>query len=133
MTALQPIVALYDTLLQPVFAQNPLLDFFGLHPERLTLLDWLATVRVCVAMRQIRTAEHAKTKTANVANLSFTHSALTTLTVIFGGEVSSQLSKIGYIVLKQVVAFDSSILTPTTVFPDHSFDGCYRYSCSIHY
>ncbi|KIN93020.1 hypothetical protein M404DRAFT_605526 [Pisolithus tinctorius Marx 270] len=87
---LQPIAAVYQYILAPVapFA------WFGL---KTSTLDLLATVRLCLALRQIREGlrrEYLKRASgkkledtiAAVENRSFVRDALTTLVVVYGGE-----------------------------------------------
>lgn len=81
----------YKSLLQPLAP----LAHFGLP---LSTLDIVATLRLCVALRQLREmtyrAHLKKGREAEAAleARSFTRNAATALTVVFGGEVSGSRS-----------------------------------------
>ena len=88
--AVAPVVELYRYILQPIAP----FTWFGLP---ISTLDVAATVRLCVALRQIREKLHrdylaAKAKsgqpveTKELEERSFVRDAVTTLLVVYGGE-----------------------------------------------
>jgi hypothetical protein len=81
---LEPVIQAYRLILQPIAP----FTWFGLS---ITSLDLAATVRLCVLLRQIKDGmhrEHVKKHGGPhmVEEKSFVKSALTTLTVVYGGE-----------------------------------------------
>ncbi|KAJ8093493.1 hypothetical protein PM082_020350 [Marasmius tenuissimus] len=79
-----PAVEAFRYLLQPIAP----FTWFGLPT---TTLDVVAAFRLCLALRQIREDLHRKHVTVHghtaLESRSFTRSALTALTVVYGGEV----------------------------------------------
>ncbi|KAI6123224.1 hypothetical protein EDD16DRAFT_1884070 [Pisolithus croceorrhizus] len=154
MMVLQPISAVYRYILVPVapFA------WFGL---KTSTLDLLATIRLCLALRQIRESlkrEHFKRASgkqsegviAAVESRSFVRDALTTLVVVYGGEAmicpyisvpaSFMLSGTTPLLCLVTQALVESIPAPiipipsfNTEFPLSIFDACNRafLLCSI--
>lgn len=92
--AVAPIVELYRYILQPIAP----FTWFGLS---LSTLDVAATVRLCVALRQLREKLHrdyivSKAKSGQPAKdleeRSFVRDAATTLIVVYGGEAVTSKS-----------------------------------------
>ena len=84
MSIVAPAVDAFRLLLQPIAP----FTWFGLPTST---LDIVAAFRLCLALRQIREDLHRKHVTVHghtaVESRSFTRSALTALTVVYGGEV----------------------------------------------
>ncbi|KAG7453031.1 uncharacterized protein BT62DRAFT_925574 [Guyanagaster necrorhizus] len=80
---MNPIIAVFDHALKPVAP----FTWFGLP---ITTLDIVAAFRLCLILRQTKEVLHrehvSKVGHSLVENRSFARSALTTLTVVFGGE-----------------------------------------------
>lgn len=79
-----PLVDVFRYALAPI----PPFTWFGVG---LSTLDVVATVRLCVLLRQVRELAHAQHVTkkgkGSVEEKSFVKAAATTLLVVYGGEV----------------------------------------------
>lgn len=79
---LQPLIEVFRFSLAPI---SPF-TWFGWN---ISTLDVVATVRLCVVLRQIREIalkQHITTKGGNIEEQSFVKKASTTLLVVYGGE-----------------------------------------------
>ena len=80
---LSPLAGVYTYSLQPIAP----FTWFG---WGISTLDVVATVRLCIVLRQLRESmlkDHVSTKgKSNVEQTSFVRSAVTTLLVVYGGE-----------------------------------------------
>ena len=84
MSLFSPFVEVFRYTLQPI----PPFTWFGL---QISTLDVVATIRLCLVLRQIRDQlynQHVSTKgPENLEEQSFLRSLFTTFTVVYGGEV----------------------------------------------
>jgi hypothetical protein len=77
-------VTLYDRALRPM-------SFFDAYGLQVSTLDFVAVVRLCVVLRQIRDIERAQriSTSGKIEPSSFVRKAFTLLLVVYGGEALS--------------------------------------------